>query len=92
MLHKHELMAAKILQVSPLCHDLDFVVKYEVELNATYSQDRLLFISSGNARQKQTLNLNSNDNHLKVNELYNCLVRIEGLPNSESKRMELSML
>ena len=68
------------------------MVKYAVECNATYSQDPpLLFRSSGSARQ-HTLNLNSNDNGLRINELYNCLVRIEGLPNSESERMELSML
>ena len=68
------------------------MVKYAVECNAAYSQDPpLLFRSSGIARQ-HTLSLNSNDNNLRINELYNCLVRIEGLPNSESERIELSML
>ena len=62
------------------------MVQYAVECDATYSQDSpLLFRSSGS-----TLSLNSNDNNLRINELYNYSVRIEGLPNSESKRMELS--
>ena len=61
------------------------MVKYAVECNATYSQDPPLFRSIGS-----TLSLNSNDNDLRINELYNCSVRIEGLPNSESERMELS--
>ena len=66
------------------------MVQYAVECNATYSQDSpLLFRSSGSGRQ-HILSLNSNDNGLRINELYNCSVRIEGLPNSESERMELS--
>ena len=64
------------------------MVKYAVECDATYSQDPPLLFRSSDS----TLSLNSNDNDLRINELYKCSVRIEKLPNSESERIELSML
>ena len=39
-----------------------------------------------------TLSLNANNNSLKTNEVYNCLVYIEGLPNSKSESMNISTL
>ena len=65
------------------------MVNYEVELNATYSDDRLLFISTGDVG-KHTVTLRSPN--IRMNELYNCSVGIEGLSNSQSMRMDLSKL
>ena len=78
----------QILQVSPPCREVG-VVNYEVELNATYSDDRVLFISSGDVG-KHTVILRTPD--IRMDELYDCSVRIEGLSNSQSMRMTLSML
>ena len=76
------------MQVSPPCPEVE-VVNYEGELIATHSDDRLLFISRGDVR-KHTVTLRSPD--IRMNELYECYVRIEGLPNSQSMRMNLSKL
>ena len=54
----------QIFQVSPPCHEVG-VVNYEVKLNATYSDDRLLFISNGDVG-KYTVTLGSPD--IKTNE------------------------
>ena len=77
-----------ILQVSPPCYEAG-VVNYEVELNATYSDDKLLLKSSGDIG-KHTVTLRSPN--IRMDELYNCSVGIEGLSNSQSMKMELSML
>ena len=67
------------------------MVMYEVELNAAYSYDRLLFHSSGNGSAGQhTVTLRSPD--IRINELYDCSITIEGVPNSQSMIKELSML
>ena len=65
------------------------MVNYEVELNATYSDDRLLFENHGQV-EKHTVTLRSPN--IRMNELYDWSVRIEGMSNSQSMRMELSML
>ena len=77
-----------ILQVSPTCREVE-VVNYEVELIATHSDARLLFISSGDVRN-HTVTLRSPD--IKMNELYECYVRIERVSKSQSMRMNLSRL
>ena len=59
---------------------LSEVVMYEAEFNATYSYDRLLFHSSGNGSAGQhTVTLRSPD--IRINELYDYTIRIEGVPN-----------
>ena len=80
--------SCQILQVSPPCHE-DGVVNYEVELIAAQSDERFVFINRRDVKNS-TVTLKSPD--IKMNEIYECYVRIEGVSNSESMRMNLSKL